>query len=500
MKNFGELDILGYSSPVELSKYLIDYSAQNSRIKQPQMHVAFSCKGHEYTPAELMEIAHQWLDKMGYGDPDQPLLIYEHHDTDNTHIHVITSRVNPKGKKIKDSHEKRRSQTVLDKIMNTNLKNDAEQNVMSALDFDFRNVTQFKSIMEAMNYECFEKNDKLYIKKGGMIQTTISTQTVKDKIDRNNLRRMYEPGELAQLKAIMRKYKRNSTSRLDLERDLKSKFGISLVFFGEKDSPYGYAAVDMKKKKVYQGGHIMSVQDLLNFKSPEEHLKDIEELIHNELEQSEFVTTHQLNLKLRKFGAYVKKGTVCFGKQKHALTKMQSAILSRNDKVAWRNGFQPQSESERNLVCKLTGFDYPDLISIKTRPNYFTKDYNEVKGILDIKETDKKIESLETAGFWFVRFEEKDYLYRAESQTIIDLERSGFGLYQYADLSRHYTRSDNQSFGRKMSGGNEEPKTTQKRNPKLNAGAFSRSDNREWEVGKHESDRDDMDRNSGMSY
>lgn len=502
IKNFHTI-IGGSYTPDDLANYLIDYSACNSRIKQPQMHVAFSCKGHDYTPSQLMDIAHQWLDEMGYGDPDQPLLIYEHHDTDNTHIHIITSRIDPRGKKIDHNHEKRRSQVVLDKIMNTDLKKEAEQNVKTAMQFDFRSVSQFKCVLEAMKYECYDKNGMIMVKKGGVVQTSIPSDQVKKQADTNNLKRMYAPGEMAKLKAIMHKYQQTSCSRQDLERDLKAKFGISLVFFGKSDSPYGYAVVDFNKKKVYPGGHIMSITELLDFKTPEEHFKDIEELIHNELEQTPFISTHELNQKLKRMGAYVKKGTVCFGSQKRALTQMQTATLSRNDKVAWRNGFQPQSEAERDVVCKLTGFDYPDMIAIKDRSNYFTKDYNELKAIFDIQETDKKVSAFETAGFRFVSLEGREYIFRAGTQTIIDLERSGFNKGQYADLSNHYqkhSQSQSTSVGRALQGeqrSGQRPTMSQK--PRMRAEG-SQYANREWEVGKKGSDEDDMDRNNNLSY
>lgn len=88
VKNLGYLQDTSNLSAAAMRDYLIKYSAKNRRIDKTQMHVAFSCKGNEYTPGQLLEIAHQWLDKMGYGQDGQPLLVYAHNDTANTHIHV----------------------------------------------------------------------------------------------------------------------------------------------------------------------------------------------------------------------------------------------------------------------------------------------------------------------------------------------------------------------------------------------------------------------------
>ena len=75
---------------------------------------------------ELLDFAHQYLKEMGYGESGQPLLVYSHYDTENTHLHIITSRVAPDGRKIKHSHERRRSQEVIDRILGNDRKKKTE--------------------------------------------------------------------------------------------------------------------------------------------------------------------------------------------------------------------------------------------------------------------------------------------------------------------------------------------------------------------------------------
>ena len=104
MRNFGTVGLAGRPTTEELTGYLKKYSSANSRIRKPQFHVAVSCKGREMTESELLDFAHRYLKEMGYAEPGQPWLIYAHHDTDNTHLHIITSRVAPDGRKIAHSH------------------------------------------------------------------------------------------------------------------------------------------------------------------------------------------------------------------------------------------------------------------------------------------------------------------------------------------------------------------------------------------------------------
>lgn len=117
MQNFGGLDVSAHPTTKQLVQFLQLYSSQNSRIQKPQFHVAISCKGHEMSEQQLLDFAHRYLQEMGYAEPEQPWLIYAHHDTDNTHLHIVTSRVAPDGRKIQHDHERRRSQMVIDKIL-----------------------------------------------------------------------------------------------------------------------------------------------------------------------------------------------------------------------------------------------------------------------------------------------------------------------------------------------------------------------------------------------
>ncbi|MDE5976250.1 MAG: relaxase/mobilization nuclease domain-containing protein, partial [Muribaculaceae bacterium] len=280
IKDFGRYEKFGYSSPDDLVGYLKDYSSRNSRIKKAQFHIAFSCKGKEMTTEELLDFAHRYLDEMGYGQPGQPTLVYAHHDTDNNHIHVITSRVAPDGRKINHSNERRRGQKVLEKLTQQNVHSKVKSDITAALGFRFSSITQFKAVLEAMQYECYEKDNRIYVKKGGMVQDSIDTEIVNTAIRKNLLYADYKNKErYSQLRAIFRKYKSLNSSRAGLEKDLHKKFGLKLVFFGSKDSPYGYAVVDFNNKSVLEGGRIMKVQDLLSFLTPEEHRNRVESLI-----------------------------------------------------------------------------------------------------------------------------------------------------------------------------------------------------------------------------
>lgn len=148
----------------KLRQYFLDYSVRNTHIKKAQFHVAVSCKGTEYTHQQLLDIAHRYLKEMGYADEGQPLLVYAHQDTDNNHIHIVTSRVAPDGHKIDHNHEKRRSRAATLKIMEeyTGQKQEPDVNDIAkdALSYRYTSKAQFCAIMESLGYECKDDEEK----------------------------------------------------------------------------------------------------------------------------------------------------------------------------------------------------------------------------------------------------------------------------------------------------------------------------------------------------
>ncbi len=267
IQNFGSLGTFHKPTPSELVGYLQKYSSQNSRIRKPQFHVAISCKGHEMSEDELLDFAHQYLKEMGYGESGQPLLVYSHYDTENTHLHIVTSRVAPDGKKIQHSHERRCSQEVIDRILGNDRKKKTEDDINLAKQYTFSSFAQFKSIMVSMGYETYQKDGNVFIKHGGKVQKEISFSEI-ESLFKSGYR---ERARCRQLRSILKKYRDVSSNKEELQKELKTKFGIDIVFFGKKDTPYGYMLVDHANKTVIHGARVLAVEELLDFTTWKSH-------------------------------------------------------------------------------------------------------------------------------------------------------------------------------------------------------------------------------------
>ena len=344
MKGFDLID-QNYT-PEELKQAFIDYTYQyNDRIQKPQFHLAISCRGNEYTHEQLLEIAHKYLDEMGYGDPNQPVLIYAHHDTDNNHLHIVTSRIAPDGHKIDHNQERIRSQEVINRIMGENQEQRASDAVRKAFEYRYSTVNQFKAILESSGYECYEKDDSLCIKRDGHVIDTLPMATVQSHLQ------SFEPDEKRrrQLRAILKKYRDMTADKDELRALMKEKFGIDLVFHGSKDKPYGYTIIDHQTKTVFKGGNVWKLSELLQFQSKEERLHRMDEFIDTMLEDNPDLTTRELNRMLRRqFGTHISKGRIAYGDEFIDLQDYQIETLRANDRKAWQ---QEHPLKQTSSVC-----------------------------------------------------------------------------------------------------------------------------------------------------
>lgn len=358
VENFGYLDDTKECRPAYLRQYLIDYSKRNERIEKSQMHVAFSCKGQEMNNEELVSFARQWLAEMGYDDPKQPLLIYSHEDTDNNHIHVITSRVDPRGKKIEHSHERVRSKAFVERMLGVQTKEELDKAIANSFNYKFESLAQWKAVLEASGYDVKEEGDCLKIERNGAYQSEVPKSEVRNKIVDGYV----EKKRLRQLRAQLRKYRDLSCSKEELQELMKSKFGVDLVFFGGKDNPRGYFIVDHKNRQVYKGSAVLKIGELLTFESPENKMKRIDAFVDAQLEDNPRLTGKELHKLLKKhYSAWYKDGIVHLGTRKFELKDYMKEALKYNTRIEHIASFGYNTQEEKDVLCKFFKIESSEL-------------------------------------------------------------------------------------------------------------------------------------------
>ena len=333
------------------------YSSRNTRIQKAQFHVAVSCKGEEYSHEQLLDIAHRYLKEMGYAEEGQPLLVYAHHDTDNNHIHIITSRIAPDGHKIEHDQERRRSRKITQEIMEEFTGNRQEPEVndiaKEALSYRFTSKAQFCAIMESLGYECKDDDEKplVHLYRNGEEQGTMQVQLIMRHALKDN---KPDDKRRRQLRAILQKYRDLSANKEELAATMKKKFGISLVFVGKKDTPYGYIVVDHKNKTVFKGGEFLSIKELLQFEDAATRFTKIKQTIDDLLADNPKLTTADINRILyRQFGTRIHRGTVSWNGE--TINLRESVVLQLRDNLLESRGIVKRvtSHSSRaNQPCQ----------------------------------------------------------------------------------------------------------------------------------------------------
>ena len=85
----------------------------NPRIKKPVGHIALSFKPEDkprLTDEFMAKIALEYMQMMGIKDTQ--FIIVRHHNTDNTHCHIVYNRINNEGKLISDRNDYRCNEQV----------------------------------------------------------------------------------------------------------------------------------------------------------------------------------------------------------------------------------------------------------------------------------------------------------------------------------------------------------------------------------------------------
>jgi Relaxase/Mobilisation nuclease domain len=258
--------------------YFMALSKLNSRVKNRQFHAVLSAKGQSYNAEELKTLAEEYLYRMGYGA--SPYLIYFHQDTDNNHVHLISTRVNTEGVKINDSFEKRESLRHIENIMKQIPRQELTGvNIANQfMAYGFTTEGQLKTLITSCEnqpnkqYEVEIDRDNNWqinqIKDGqsrqiAMIEQGRVAARIKETTEHKPLKEERE-NRKAMLKAILNKYK-NTLSTEALKTYMKDKMGVELIFHQAENQskPFGYTVIDHAQKQIYKGSEILKMSELI---------------------------------------------------------------------------------------------------------------------------------------------------------------------------------------------------------------------------------------------
>lgn len=291
MKNFPSF-INEKSSQEAVRNYLKSIS-KNEKVKKPQFHAVISTKFQQHNKEELTKVAEDFMQEMGYGN--QPFIVVFHNDTENNHVHIVSTRVNKStGKKLNDSYEKLKAQKAMINIKERIYDKSNEEIINNLLNYKMSSLKQLEILMERNGFKLVKnKNDEnaLDILKNGVREKTIyGNQLIFSNVKNDNRGK--------QIKAILNKYKELYSNKVfkveerrhlekmlpeekqkeewkpkiefesELQKKLKEVFGIDVVFHHKDElHPFGYTLIDHKTGTIYKGSEILKMNNLFEFTS-----------------------------------------------------------------------------------------------------------------------------------------------------------------------------------------------------------------------------------------
>ena len=300
----------GFDCAGEIERYLKERSRTygNTKTTRFQFHIAASVKGQVMSADEMTDFARQLMAEVGYGR--QPYFVYYHHDTDNNHVHILSTRIQPNGFPIPDHHDYARLNAAANRILSSDINCDIQR----MFSYGYLTEGQFANIIRSHGYK-FERVDDSYVLfRGGVKATTISLSEIGRHISQGNDTRKERA---KQLRAIIRKYKaeiaegkvqnvenvkghkgqkkkyvrrkanhdirkikgsngktlsqeqqRHMSELMDI---LKTKFGIDIHFQKDRNGEIrGYGIVDHNRKMALDGNTVMKLSELIDFAKKQE--------------------------------------------------------------------------------------------------------------------------------------------------------------------------------------------------------------------------------------
>ena len=368
----------GLDAAAEVERYLKERSRTygNTKTDRFQFHVSASVEGRTMTPQELTDFARELMKGMGYDK--QPYFVYSHHDTNNNHVHILSTRIQPNGYAISDHQDIRRLNACANRILAFDINNDIER----IFSYDYETEGQFANIVRSFGFKMEKSLDGYRLLKNGGDAGNISVGDIFKHITKNSKKRKERA---TQLRAIIKKYKAeiaegkyqslnspevskpqkkkptqpktNPDIKKILDKNgkplskeqqeqlqqliftLKKSFGIDIYFQKDKNGQIrGYGIVDHAGKIAFDGSKVMKLSELIDF-VPKQELKPSPLDVYRDMFNVEIGNDGRKDyMRIR-----MKDGST-----------YQKPITLRQ--VAWYNGVKPDDKEDVALTIAATMF------------------------------------------------------------------------------------------------------------------------------------------------
>ncbi len=102
----------GCYDPMQTIREFEEHMPSHFRTEKPVIHISLNPHPDDIlSEVELAAIAEEYMERLGYGG--HTYIVYKHEDIERHHLHIISLRVDGRGRKIDDRFEQRRSRRIV---------------------------------------------------------------------------------------------------------------------------------------------------------------------------------------------------------------------------------------------------------------------------------------------------------------------------------------------------------------------------------------------------
>ena len=284
VRNFQALNSVSKPRAADFKAYLQLIGSLNPKVKNKQLHLSIMAKGKSRSKAELTDIAHQWLKRMGYGN--NPYLIYFHNDNPNNHVHIVSVRVCKNRKAVPTRYEEFRSSVVLHELIGHDPVAQAERDATKALAYGFNSLDQFQILLKNMGYCGYMRDSALHMVKHSRTLHAVNLDVINHRIQQ------YHPSPIpvhalnsvfkTLLKIVSGKPIRHPSFwhaylrqayKSELSILLSEQLKIDIIYHRKNREIVGFTVINHEMKLVHDGKEIIDLSILSkNLENPEGYI------------------------------------------------------------------------------------------------------------------------------------------------------------------------------------------------------------------------------------
>ncbi|RZJ84665.1 MAG: hypothetical protein EOO20_20975 [Chryseobacterium sp.] len=257
----------------DIEQYFSAVSRANSTSKKDQLHVVFSEKGDRFSKEDYGVLGMKWMKEMGF--EKQPYMIFFHKDTQNRHIHIVSTTIRMDGSKISDKFNYSKASGALNKLLGLDSLEEFKLKVSRMMEYKYSCLSDFQLLLRQHGYKSFLSDGMLKICRYGKVFLRLKQEVVKEFVLTNTFDK-YRISEIESLishnsefydKTWYPIYKSNKAirnnpvigHRSELSEYLKKNHKLELIYQLNKKSLVSVIVVDSLCKNVFTSPRILSL-------------------------------------------------------------------------------------------------------------------------------------------------------------------------------------------------------------------------------------------------